>query len=219
MKTIFVEAKYDKELIIPKIVLNKLPSKIMLFLTAQLINQKKQLIKQLNNAGKIVVLKKTPHTIYEGQLIGCNTEVIKGDFEAFFYIGDGMFHPEALIVKNDKPVHIWNMISKDYKLLTLKDAQKLRKRIQSAKMKFLISKEIGVLVTTKPGQNKLEQFMKLKKDYPEKNFYLLANNNIEFDSLEDFPFIECYVNTVCARIAYDDYDKFPKIVLNVEDLA
>ena len=81
-----------------------------------------------------------------------------------------------------------------------------------------MSKDIGVLVTTKPGQNKVNIFMKIKDRYPDKNFYFLVNNNVEFDRLEDFPFIECFVNTACERIATDDYSKFKKPILNFEDL-
>ncbi|NQU98714.1 diphthamide synthesis protein [Candidatus Woesearchaeota archaeon] len=218
MKTYFVEAKYDKKVTIPKNVLDKVPKKIMLFMTAQLIEQKDSLIKQLEKAGKKVLLTKPRHTMYEGQLLGCDTEKVEGDFEAFFYIGDGMFHPEALIIKNDKPVHIYNQAQKKYSLLTKKDADMTRKRLAAAKSEFVISKNIGVLVTTKQGQNKLRLFEKIKEKYPDKEFYFLVNNNVEFDRLEDFPFIECFVNTACERIAYGDYKKFTKPVINFEDL-
>lgn len=218
MKTHFVEAKYDKKVRIPKKIIDKLPDKIMFFMTAQLIDQRDEMIKQLEKTGKKVLLEKLRHTIHEGQLLGCDTEEIKGDFDAFFYVGDGMFHPEALIIKNDKPVHVYNHAQDKYLLLTKKDAEEKRKRLNFAKTAFLMSKEIGVLVTTKPGQNKLLLFNKVKKKYPDKNFYYLVNNNVEFDRLEDFPFIECFVNTACERIVLDDYKKFRKPVLNFEDL-
>lgn len=218
MKTIFVEAHYDKKVIIPKKVLDRLPSKIMLFMTAQLIPQKENLIKQLEDANKEVLLHRVRHTVHEGQILGCDTEKINAEFDAFFYIGDGMFHPQALIIKNDKPVHIYNHAQKKYSVLTSKDAFLIRKQLQTARMKFLMSKEIGVLVTTKPGQNKLGLFEKIKNKYDDKNFYYLVNNNVEFDKLEDFPFIECFVNTACERIAYDDFNKFPRTVINFEDL-
>ncbi|MFH1590180.1 MAG: diphthamide synthesis protein [archaeon] len=218
MKTHFVEVKYDLKVTIPKKVLDSLPKTIMLFLTAQLIDQKEDIIKQLEKAGKKIFLTKPRHTIYEGQILGCSMEKHEGDFEAFFYIGDGLFHPQALVLKNDKTVHIWNAVTKKYSVLTKKDAELSRSRINAAKMGFLMSKNIGVLVTTKPGQNKLLYFKKIMNRYSDKKFYFLVNNNIEFDRLEDFPFIDCFVNTACERIATDDYDKLNKPILNFEDL-
>lgn len=218
MKTHFIEVKYEKKVEIPKDVLDRLPKEIMLFLTAQLMDQKEDVIKQLQKAGKKVCLTKPRHTIHEGQILGCSTEKQEGDFDAFFYIGDGMFHPQALIIKNDKPVHVWDAINEKYKLLTKKDAEMTRNRINAAKTAFLMAKNIGVLVTTKPGQNKLVHFMNIRNNYADKRFYYLVNNNIEFDRLEDFPFIDCFVNTACERIATDDYDKFNRPVLNFEDL-
>lgn len=218
MKTVFVEAKYDKKVKIPKKVLDKLPDKVMLFLTSQLISQKKDLVAQLKASGKKVFLEMPRHTRHKGQILGCDTEVIEGNFDAFFYIGDGLFHPQALIIKNDKPVHIYNHAQEKYSLLTKKDAELTRKRLKAAQTKFLMSKNIGVLVTTKPGQNKLAWFMKIKDKYPDKQFYFLVNNNVEFDRLEDFPFVDCFVNTACERIATDDYKKFRQPILNYEDL-
>lgn len=218
MKVSFVKVNYEGTVKIPANVIEKLPKKVMLFLTAQLMHQKESIIEQLKKAGKKVVLEKPRHTREEGQILGCDTEPIEGDFEAFFYVGDGMFHPQALIIKNDKPVHVWDHANKKYLKLTNKDADMIRKKLGVAQTKFLMSKNIGVLITTKPGQNKLLQFMKIRTKYPDKEFYFLVNNNVDFKGLEDFPFVECFVNTACERIATDDYSKFHKSILNFEDL-
>jgi len=218
MKVFFAQANYDKKVVLPKKVVKKLPKKIMFFMTAQLIDQKEELRVQLENAGKKVFFTKPRHTVYEGQLLGCNTEKITGDFDAFFYVGDGLFHPQALMMKNDKPIHVYNQVQNKYLLISKNDSLLFKKRVAIANAMFHNSKNIGVLVTTKPGQNKLAFFMKLRKKYPEKEFYYLVNNNIEFDKLEDFPFIECFVNTACERIAYDDYKKFKKPIINFEDI-
>jgi len=165
MKTHFVETKLKKKVVLPKRIIDKLPEKIMLVITTQLAEQKESIIKQLEVAGKKVFLKKLRHTTFEGQILGCDTEKIEGNFEAFFYIGDGLFHPQALIIKNGKPVHIYNFIQKKYSLMTKKDSEIIRKRLTAAKTAFFMSKNIGVLVTTKQGQNKLSEFMKIKNNY------------------------------------------------------
>jgi len=82
----------------------------------------------------------------------------------------------------------------------------------------LNSKEVGVLVSTKPGQNQIKKAYELERKYPDKNFYFLLFDTIDFTELENFPFIECFVNTACPRIAYDEAEKIGKAVANVDDL-
>ena len=41
---------------------------------------------------------------------------------------------------------------------------------------------------------------------------------VAFAELENFPFIECFVNTACPRIAYDEADKIGKAVVNVDEI-
>jgi 2-(3-amino-3-carboxypropyl)histidine synthase len=96
--------------------------------------------------------------------------------------------------------------------------QKL-KRKQGSIAKFYASDNIGVLVSTKPGQNFLKASLKLKQLYPKKNFYFIVNNNVDFSQLENFPFIECWINTACPRIGIDDVYKFQKPVVNLDDVA
>lgn len=218
MKVFFAEAIYKENIDIPRRVIGELPDKVMLFMTAQLIPQKEHIIKQIETLGKKVLLSKPRHTIHEGQILGCDTELIDGDFDAFFYVGDGMFHPEALIIKNDKPVHIYNHVQKSYSLLTHKDAELKRKRLYAAKAIFISARNIGILITTKQGQSKLSLCKQFEEKYSDKNFFYLTNNNIEFDRLVDFNFIDFFVNTTCERIAFEDNSKFEKPVINIEEL-
>jgi len=43
----------------------------------------------------------------------------------------------------------------------------------------------------------------LKKKYEDKKFYTFIAETIDLNQLENFPFIECWVNTACPRIAED----------------
>ncbi|MBU4283524.1 MAG: diphthamide synthesis protein, partial [Nanoarchaeota archaeon] len=87
-----------------------------------------------------------------------------------------------------------------------------------ALIKFLSSKEIGVILTTKPGQEQLKEAFELKNKFKDKNFYFLIFDTIDFNQLENFPFIECFVNTACPRIALDDSIKIGKAIINLEDI-
>lgn len=216
MKTLFIEAKSDKTIKLPKDLIDKLPNKIALFTAVQFIDNKEQIIKQLKD--KTVIKIKPKHCQYECQLLGCSIEQFNIDADAFLYVGDGMFHPKALMLKNDKPVFVYNPFSEKYFELDKKDIEIIKRKQKGALAKFYTSTEIGVLVSTKPGQNKLAKAEKLKEKYADKNFYILVSDTIDFNSLADFNFIECFVNTACPRIAYDDSIKLPKPVIDIDDL-
>ena len=223
MKTFFVEARFKQKIDIPDQIINVLPKKIALFTTVQFLDSISGIKKQLENKGKKVLVIKTQHSKYPGQLLGCNIkkfEESKEKFDAFLYIGDGMFHPKALVLKNPKPAFAYNPFSQQYKKLEPKDSEieAMKRKNEGAKLKFMNSKEIGVLISTKPGQNQLKKAYELEKKYADKNFYFLLFDTIDFGELENFPFIECFVNTACPRIAYDEAEKIRKAVVNVDDL-
>ena len=94
----------------------------------------------------------------------------------------------------------------------------LRKKVKGAFAKFLMSKEIGVLITTKPGQYKEKVADKFVEKYPDKKFYFFLDNTHNFGGLKDFPFVDSFVNTMCERIGYDDMDVQGISIINAEDI-
>ena len=186
--------------------------------TVQFISNVDAWKKALEQAGKKVKLIKPEHCKHEGQLLGCSIKRFKADFDAFLYVGDGLFHPKALMLKNDKPVFAYDPFSKRFSKIDKKDVERMQGRVIGALTKFIASKEIGVLVSTKPGQNRMKQAYELEKRYPDKNFYLLLSDTIDFSELENYPFIECFVNTACPRIGYDEHENIGKPVVNIGDI-
>lgn len=218
MKTFFIEAKYKGKIELPDELINELPEKIALFSSVQFLDGIADAKKKIEAKNKKVLLLKTEHTKRAGQLLGCNIKEFDEDFDAFLYIGDGCFHPKALVLKNHKPAFAFNPFSKKYFKLDEKEVENMKKKIKGALMKFMASKEIGVLISTKPGQNQTKQAQELEKRFPDKKFYLLVFDTIDFAELENFPFIECFVNTACPRISYDEAEKIAKPVVNIDDL-
>ena len=214
MKTFFIPTKYTGQVNLPKKVIDKLPNTVGLFTTAQFIESLEKIKTQLEKSEIKVKLFKTKHTKYTGQIYGCNLEKYEG-VEAFLYIGDGLFHPKALVLGNDKSVHIWDPINKNYKVITKQLMDKEIKRQKAAYSLFLMKKKIGVLVSTKNGQSYLKHALILKEKYPDKVFYYIAFNNIDFSKLEDFPFIEVWVNTACPRIGWDDTKRAVKPMVDL----
>jgi 2-(3-amino-3-carboxypropyl)histidine synthase len=218
MKTFFVEARYKGKVELPDEVIGLLPKRIALFTTVQFLDNVAEIKKQLEEEGKKVLLLKAEHAKYPGQLLGCSIKKFDDNIDAFLYIGDGLFHPQALILKNNKPVFIYNPFSKKYAKIEEKDVDLMKKKNEGAKLKFLSSKEIGVLISTKPGQQQIKKAYELEKKFPGKNFYFFLFDTINFAELENFPFIECFVNTACPRIAFDEAEKIRKAVVNVDEL-
>lgn len=217
MKFLFIETKYNGIIKVPKKVIDKLPKTIGLFFTLQFIDSLESVKKNIEATGRTIKIMKGKHTKYNGQIYGCNLEKFPG-VDAFLYIGDGMFHPKALALANDQKVHIWNPVQEKYSVIdkSIMDAE--RKRQKAAYSKFLMSKKIGVLISTKPGQSYFKYALKLKDKYPDKEFYFIAMDTISFDSLEDFPFVEVWVNTACPRIGWDDTKRANKPMVDLGSL-
>ena len=75
MQLIHVEAKSDEKIDLKPDEIEKLPKKIALFTAVQFIGELKNIKKQLEKAGKEVVLIKPSHCKYPGQLLGCSIEI------------------------------------------------------------------------------------------------------------------------------------------------
>jgi 2-(3-amino-3-carboxypropyl)histidine synthase len=223
MKTVFFEARYSGNIDFPEEKINELPEKIILFTTVQFIGALEKIKILLEKKGKKVSLAKVLHSKYEGQILGCNViSKIKEseNADAFLYLGDGLFHPMQLLLKNSLPVFVFNPSNSTFFEMKENDVEKIKKRIKGSLLKFHSSEKIGIIVSTKPGQNRIELARKIKKKLEEekKEVFLFIADTIDFSEMENFPFIEIFINTACPRIAYDDYEKFEKSVIDIEEL-
>jgi len=213
MNYLYIEAKYEK-FRVPASVISKLPNTIGLFSTVQFIDSIQDIKKDIEKTGRVVKLFKGKHTKYPGQMYGCNLEKFDG-VDAFLYIGDGLFHPKALLLGNDIPAHMWDPIAEKYSVVDKGLMKEEITRQKAAYSKFLLSRKIGILVSTKPGQSYLKLALKLKEKYPDKEFFYIVMNTINFDSLEDFNFVEVWVNTACPRIGWDDTKRVAKPMVDL----
>jgi 2-(3-amino-3-carboxypropyl)histidine synthase len=223
MKVIHIQARLKAEFGLPDDFIAKLPNKVAVFTTIQLMNSLPKMVEQIEKSGREAVVFKTVHTRNKGQILGCNVQNFKKyadeDFEGFVYVGDGLFHPKALVWKNeDKKVFGFNPFTSEQYVIEGSDVEKTRRQYTAAKSLFIMAKRVGVLVTTKPGQFFLKKAFQLREEYPDKKFYFFIDNTINFGNLEDFPFIECWVNTACPRIPFEDQINISRPVVNLEDV-
>ena len=98
MKFLFIETKYSGKIKVPAGIIEKLPKAIGLFFTIQYIDSLESVKADIEKTGRTVKLMKGKHTKYLGQIYGCNLEKFDG-VDAFLYVGDGLFHPKGMILK------------------------------------------------------------------------------------------------------------------------
>ena len=187
VKTVFVPAKV-KDIDI-SLVLNKLnikEKKIGLIAAIQYVDYLEDIKKYLEEKGHKALIA--------GQMVGCNiSNALKVKADAFIFIGSGEFHPLEL-VKTTKEIYFVNPVS--HKVSKFKGSEKkLRGKIS----KYLMADKIGVLVSTKPGQEHLKNALYFAKNCG-KEAYIFLDNEIDVNKLEDFNDIKVWVNSSCPRL-------------------
>jgi len=137
-----------------------------------------------------------------GQILGCNTvQTRHADIEAFLYIGTGKFHPLNLAFTGGKPVYTLDPMTKEFSRITEEEVQHYEKRKKGMLLKYYAAEKIGIIVSTKSGQNLLPRALRFQEKCGKKAYIFMCNN---VQKLEDFQDIDCWVNTACVRIIEDD---------------
>ncbi|MBI4440974.1 diphthamide synthesis protein [Candidatus Woesearchaeota archaeon] len=217
MKVMVVEARYEGEIELPLFVVKQLPPTVTLAVPVQYLGILPSLVKQLATHRITARLFQGFHTRYPGQILGCDIVTATQGSDAFLYVGDGLFHPKTLVLKSDKPVHCYFPYTGEYKLLTHKDVEDIVRRHALARALFRGAKRIGILVTTKYGQSNLKAAFAIKQHLAGKDVTIFLADTLDWSDLENYPFVELWINTMCPRISYDDQPKFRKLVLDLSD--
>ena len=209
MKTIFIHAKSNLGKI--EFDTKQLPKKVGVVTTIQHLADMKKVVDYLAKKGITAQLG--------GQVLGCDStaaEKMKEDVDAFLYVGSGEFHPIGVALRTGKPVFVLHPESMKLGKVEQVDIERIERKKQGMLLKFHNSKTIGVLMTTKEGQSGVQggikKFKQLEKKFPSKKFYYFICDTLDFNQMENFPFIECWVNTMCPRIMEDVK------VLNAQDI-
>lgn len=211
MKILFIEAKYKGKINIDESIIKKLPKKLGLISSVQFAGHLEKIKKDIIKKNKKVFLKKGKQK-YKGQVLGCDLSAADINADAILYIGDGKFHPLGVAIKTGIDVFCFNPITNHFSKIDKKEIEKYNKRKKAAYINFLSSDKIGVLVSSKHGQNNLKQALNLKNKFKDKQFYYFVFNTLDINQLENFPFVQAWVNTACPRL-FDDF-----LCINLEDL-
>jgi diphthamide biosynthesis enzyme Dph1/Dph2-like protein len=74
-------------------------------------------------------------------------------------------------------------------LLKTRKLRSNKQKEKAALVKFISAKKIGILVSTKHGQSRIEKALELAKK-KDKEYYIFAFDTLNLSDLENFPFIE-----------------------------
>lgn len=214
-KTIFIpcRSKADINLVAANILEKVKFKKIGLVTTAQFVDDLAEVKKRLEKAGKMVIINTgRPNP---GQVLGCDSRAAKGA-DCYVYLGTGHFHPLRVALETKKPVFMAHPCGGIEELpgeLIMK-----HEKIKAARLHMLReAKFVGVLVSTKPGQNRMGKALELKKVFEKqgKEVFIFAANEIKPDYFTGYG-IDAWVNTGCPRIAED---RFERPVIDMSELA
>lgn len=157
-----------------------------------------------------------------GQVLGCQAPKGKAA-DTIFYIGTGAFHPIGVFLKYHAPIVVADPLQETVTILVEKDMEKYLKRRKVNLTKFLNADRVGFLLSAKSGQNFIERHnlfkesRELKKKFPDKQYYFFAANTVDFSQMDNFPFIDVWVNCSCPRLE-DDAEQFRKGLINIAEL-
>jgi len=185
MKTLFIEALKKQK--INDIDFSKLPSKIILAYSIQYKPLADEIKKKLGKRIK-----------WFQQVLGC-TE-LKGKYPIFL-VGSGKFHALQLALQGNQ---VYILEGNEIVQLDSKEIEKLKTNRKTALIKFLTANMIGILVSTKPGQENLKKAEKLKKQLEKKHkeAFIFIGDNLNIGELENYN-IESWVNTACPALTSD----------------
>ena len=207
MKTIFIPGKYSGKIELDKVQLEKLPDKLGLVTTAQFLDAMQEIKNYLEKNNKEIFIDKVKQR-NSGQLLGCDVdaeEKIKDKVDAFLYIGSGEFHPFGVALETKKEVFTFNPATSAFSKLDGEGIEKHKKQKKAKLSKFLAADNIGLLVSLKPGQYSYKKAEEIKDKIKKqgKNAFIFVFDTLDSNELNNFPFIDFWVNTACPRIADD----------------
>lgn len=184
----FVEAKRKPEdFDVNKVNLDILPEKIFL---AYSIQYKTLAEKIKDKLGSRVAGYK--------QVLGCSKLKVK---YPVLLVGSGRFHALNLALQgNIMYILEGNTVSK----LNEEEIKRIKANRKTALSRFLAADSIGILVSTKPGQENLKKALLLKRKFEKKGkkTQIFLADNINTEELENYN-IDSWVNTACPALSFD----------------
>ncbi len=147
-----------------------------------------------------------------GQVLGCSfTAAREVQADEILFVGTGLFHPIGIAIATGLRVIALDPLTGTAQEVS-GDAH-LRRRFAVIE-KARGATTIGIIVSTKSGQHRMDLARRLAALVP--NTVIVTMNEVSPDELLNLGF-DCYINTACPRLAYDDQVRFPVPVLSPQE--
>jgi 2-(3-amino-3-carboxypropyl)histidine synthase len=194
MKTLYIPAKVKSEVNEKKIASLKLPKNIAIAYSIQY----KDIVAKVREilSGKYKITEMT-------QVLGCSKPQFPKDTQAILLIGSGRFHAVSLAFESKLPIYI--LESNELRKISDEEIYAFEKRKLASYMKFLNSEKVGILISIKPGQERLKRALNLKNELKNKKSYLFISNDIDTRQFENFSDITAWINTACPRLDFEGF--------------
>jgi diphthamide biosynthesis enzyme Dph1/Dph2-like protein len=191
MKVLFIESKLkDSRLDLSEEDYSILPKNIFLVYTVQYKGLASSLKEILKNKGhKITGFK---------QVLGCSKINKIG---SVLFIGTGRFHAINIFFQSDD---IYILENEKIIKVPKEEIESFKSRRRAAIMRFYSSENLGILVSTKPGQDNIKDAKRIKAGLRKKgkNAYIFISNDIDVNQFQNF-YISSWINTSCKGLALD----------------
>jgi 2-(3-amino-3-carboxypropyl)histidine synthase len=156
-----------------------------------------------------VVGKGGSRTPLDGQVLGCSYAAARAaQAEEILFVGTGVFHPLGVQLATGARVIAFDPYTGSAEVV---DAAPLLKKRFVRIEKARAAESIGVLLSLKSGQQRRELAERLVN--LSEHAVIVTMREISPEGLLNLGF-DCYVNTACPRLAYDDQMRFPAPVLS-----
>lgn len=156
------------------------------------------------------------------QVLGCNYSSamqVEEEVDCFLYLGTGDFHPLGLAMSSDLPVIAADPFTKEVRIFSDIKDRFMRQR-WAAIARARDAKTFAVLVSTKSGQMRTPQAMRIKEELEShgKEAYIVALRDITPDNLLYFRHVDAFVVAACPRVPIDDQGRYDKPLLTLQEL-
>lgn len=222
LKIIYVplDFEYTKEQI--EFIVNNIEEwklkKTSLVTTVQYLSNISKIKEELEKKGIEVIASQKTKRLQEHQILGCDCSNLKDVIFPVVFVGDGWFHINNVSYTHKKQdVYLINPLIGEHQKVQY-DEKFIRQRY-AAIARALECKSFGILVSSKPGQNRLKIAKKIKEKLEKsgKVAQIFVSDYINENYLLGID-VDCYINTACPRITYDDFLSFKKPIISATEI-
>lgn len=164
----------------------------------------------------LVIPKISP--LSPGEVLGCTSPRFKSEF--VFFIGDGRFHLESVMLSNPEKIFYKYCPSTKKLFLEKYDHKKVILQRKEAILLFKKAKNVGLIISSLGRQTNKSLLGNIIEELERKKYkvFLIKLQEIKNEALDKFPFLDAFVQLNCTRLSIDWGSWFGKPVVTPYEL-